>query len=93
MRSKSGEPICMPQSRTCRARPGPAESSLLVGLVDPERAKELVRREPVVFAEIMSEGTGEQVLELHVMRPSGNGLYEEERDDTGPVPEKASMRS
>jgi hypothetical protein len=54
--------------------------------VDRERAKDLVRTEPVVFAEIMGEGMGEQSLEVHVMRPGAGGLYEVERDDTGPIP-------
>ena len=58
----------------------------MVEIIDPERAKDLVRTEPVVFAEIMGEGMGKQALEVHVMRPDGRGLYEEERDDTGPVP-------
>ncbi len=40
----------------------------ILDFVDRERAKELVRKEPVVFAEIMGEGTGEQSLEVHVMR-------------------------
>jgi hypothetical protein len=56
-----------------------------VDFIDRERAKEHVRTEPVVFAEVMSEGMGEQSLEVHVMRPTVDGLYEVERDDTGPV--------
>jgi hypothetical protein len=39
----------------------------------------------VVFAEIMGEGMDQKALEVHVMRPSRDGAYEEERDDTGPV--------
>jgi len=58
----------------------------VLDFVDHERAKELVRTEPVVFAEIMGEGMGKQSLEVHVMRPGADGLYEVERDDTGPVP-------
>lgn len=58
----------------------------VLDFVNHERAKELVRKEPVVFAEIMGEGMGEQSLEVHVMRPGADGLYEVERDDTGPVP-------
>lgn len=60
-----------------------------VEYVDRERAKHLVRAEPVVFAEVMGEGMGEQSLEVHVMRPTADGLYEVERDDTGPVPGEA----
>jgi hypothetical protein len=55
----------------------------MVEFITPERAKDLVRGEPVVFAEVMS---GEPSLEVHVMRPAGDCLYEMERDDTGPVP-------
>lgn len=58
----------------------------ILDFVDRERAKELVRKEPVVFAEIMGEGMGEQSLEVHVMRPGADGIYEVERDDTGPIP-------
>jgi len=54
--------------------------------VDRERAKDLVLKEPVVFAEIMGEGMGEQSLEVHVMCPDVDGPYEAQRDDTGPVP-------
>ncbi len=53
--------------------------------IDPERAKELVRTEPVVFAEVMAQATAGWTLEVHVMRPTRHGLYEVERDDTGPV--------
>jgi hypothetical protein len=57
----------------------------MVDFVNRERAKELVRREPVVFAEIMGEVMGAPSLEVHVMRPTATGLHEVERDDTGPV--------
>ena len=48
--------------------------------------RELVRHEPVVFAEVMTEGRREPSLEVHVMSPVRGGLHELERDDTGPVP-------
>ena len=58
----------------------------MVEFVSRERATELVRSEPVVFAEIMGEATGAPSLEVHVMRPTRRGLHEVERDATGPVP-------
>jgi hypothetical protein len=61
----------------------------MVEFVDPERAKELVRSEGVVFAEVVAQAMAEQTLEVHVMRPAGGGLYEVERDDTGPVPDES----
>lgn len=63
----------------------------MVNFVSFERAKELVRHEPVVFAEIMSERPDAESLELHVMYRYGVRLHEAERDDTGPVP-KGSVR-
>jgi hypothetical protein len=62
----------------------------MVDFVSRERAKELVRSEPVVFAEVMGEATGAQSLEVHVMRPTAAGLHEVERDDTGPLPGEAA---
>lgn len=59
--------------------------SPVVDFVPAERARTLVRVEPVVFAEIMGEGIDQKALEVHVMRPGRDGAYEEERDDTGPV--------
>jgi hypothetical protein len=58
----------------------------MVDFVTPRQAKLLVLHEPVVFAEVVAEGVVEKALEVHVMRPAPGGLYEEERDDTGPVP-------
>lgn len=64
----------------------------LPNFVDPERARRLVRTQPVVFAEIMGEASGTQTLEVHVMRPAAGGIHEVERDDTGPVTgEKAQI--
>lgn len=57
-----------------------------VSFVEPERAKQLVRSEPVVFAEIVGKADGAFSLEVHVMRRAGRSLYEIERDDTGLVP-------
>ena len=57
-----------------------------VMFIDPEQAKRLVRDEPVVFAEIVGRTNGESSLEVHVLRRSGQSLYEVERDDTGAVP-------
>ncbi len=59
--------------------------SPMVDFVPPEEARALARVEPVVFAEIMAEGRDDKALEVHVLRPSGDGLYEQERADTGPV--------
>lgn len=56
-----------------------------VSFVDVERAKVLMRSEPVVFAEVLSEANGQRNLEVHVMRRVGQALYEVERDDTGPM--------
>lgn len=53
--------------------------------VSPARAETLVRRQPVVFAEILAESAGARTLEVRVMRPMAGGVYEVERDDTGPV--------
>jgi hypothetical protein len=62
----------------------------MVHFVDPESAKSLALHETVVFAELMGGAEDEWPLEVHVMRPTGNGLYEVERDDTGPLtPERA----
>lgn len=62
----------------------------MVHFVDPESAKLLARRETVVFAEVMKGPLAERPLEVHVMRPTTDGLYEVERDDTGYVtPERA----
>lgn len=58
----------------------------MVHFVTPDRAKALVRAEPVVFAEVMARTVSEHTLEVHVMRPTGEDLYEVERDDTGRVP-------
>lgn len=58
----------------------------MVDFVTWQKAKELVRREPVLFAEIMGETPETQTLEVHVMTPTGAGLHELERDDTGAVP-------
>ena len=58
----------------------------MVEFISPERAKDLVRKELVVFAEVMGEAKAQLALEVHVMRPTGEGCYEVERDDTGPVP-------
>lgn len=58
----------------------------MVYFVDPDRAKALVRAEPVVFAEVMVRAVSEQTLEVHVMCPTGDDLYEVERDDIGPIP-------
>lgn len=58
----------------------------MVTFVELARAKELVRKETVVFAEVMDEARAPHSLEVHVMRPGREGLYEVERDDTGPVP-------
>lgn len=57
----------------------------MVHFVDPESAKSLARHETVVFAELMDGAEDERPLEVHVMRPTGVGLYEVERDDTGPL--------
>jgi len=57
----------------------------MVDFISREQAKDLVRNEPVVFAEVMDKTAGMRSLEVHVMRPSAGGLYEVERDDTGPV--------
>ena len=57
-----------------------------VAFVDPESAKDLVRGEPVVFAEIVGQGSDERSLEVHVLRRAGHYIYEVERDDTGPIP-------
>jgi hypothetical protein len=57
-----------------------------VAFVAPERAKDLVRGEPVVFAEIVGDGGDESSLEVHVLRRAGHYIYEIERDDTGPIP-------
>jgi hypothetical protein len=57
-----------------------------VKIVSYERARDLVRQEPVLFAEIVGEAPDAQSLELHVMQRSGTALYEAERTDTGPVP-------
>ena len=57
----------------------------MVHFVDPESAKSLARHETVVFAELMDGAEDERPLEVHVMRPTGYGLYEVERDDTGPL--------
>jgi hypothetical protein len=58
----------------------------VISFVDAERAKNLVRSEPVVFAEIVCQAGGERSLEVHVLRRAGPGLHEVERDDTGPMP-------
>lgn len=58
----------------------------MVTFVTWQQAKQLVLREPVVFAEIVDRSDGEQSLEVHVMSPVGHNLHELERDDTGPVP-------
>jgi hypothetical protein len=57
----------------------------MVDFISPERAKDLVRTEPVVFAEVMDKSKSARSLEVHVMRPTAGGVYEVERDDTGPV--------
>lgn len=53
--------------------------------VSPERAETLARRQPVVFAELLGESAGARRLEVRVMRPVAGGVYEVERNDTGPV--------
>ena len=58
----------------------------MVDFVTWREAKELVRREPVLFAEIMTQTPETQSLEIHVMTPTGAGLHELERDDTGAMP-------
>jgi hypothetical protein len=65
------------ENESCGAR--------VVHFVDPDCAKVLVRSEPVVFAEVMAGAAPAQALEVHVMCPTSKGLYEVERDDTGPV--------
>lgn len=40
----------------------------MVDFITPERARDMVRAEPVVFAEIMSEAAAEPSLEVHVAR-------------------------
>jgi hypothetical protein len=79
----------MPESRLHESDLIP-ETSLMCGgflcFVDPERAKDLVRSEPVVFAEIVGRAGSDPCLEVHVLRRVGRSLYEIERDDTGPVP-------
>ncbi|HSL71013.1 MAG TPA: hypothetical protein VK864_12275 [Longimicrobiales bacterium] len=58
----------------------------MVYFVDPESAKSLALHETVVFAELMDGAEDARPLEVHVMRPTGYGLYEVERDDTGTAP-------
>lgn len=43
----------------------------MVEFISSERAQHLVRKEPVVFAEIMGEAKARPALEVHVMRPTG----------------------
>lgn len=57
----------------------------MVDFIPKDRAKDLVRSEPVVFAEVMDKTSGAHSLEVHVMRPTTGGVYEVERDDTGPL--------
>jgi hypothetical protein len=57
----------------------------MVQFISRKKAMELVRSEPVVFAEIVSRSVGGPSLEVHVMHPVPHGAYEVERDDTGPV--------
>lgn len=59
----------------------------MVEFVSYEKAKEVSRREPVVFAEIVAEHDGTSSLEVHVAIPEAESLYEIERDDTGPIPD------
>ncbi len=58
----------------------------MVDFVSWREAKDLVQREPVLFAEIMAQTPETQSLEIHVMTPTGAGLHEIERDDTGAMP-------
>lgn len=58
----------------------------MVEFIGREQAKKRARKEPVIFVEIMGEANGQRSLEVHVMRPGAEGLYEVERDDTGLVP-------
>ena len=58
----------------------------MVVFVHPEKARNLVRSEPVVFAEIVGKPSGERSLEVHVLRRSGQAVHEVERNDTGPMP-------
>lgn len=57
----------------------------MVEFVSYERAKEVSRLEPVVFAEVVSRQNGATALEVHVAVPDAKGLYEIERHNTGPI--------
>ncbi len=60
----------------------------MIEFVSRERAIELVGTEPVVFAEVVAGTDDARSLEVHVMRPTGGGLHEVVRDDTGPLPDE-----
>ena len=61
------------------------ETNRRIHFVDPESARSLALHETVVFAELMGAAEDEAPLEVHVMRPTGDGLYEVERANTGPL--------
>lgn len=58
----------------------------MVEFIGRKKARDLAREEAVIFVEIMGEAKGARNLEVHVMRPTPEGLYEVERDDTGLIP-------
>lgn len=57
----------------------------MVAFVSYERAKEVSRAEPVVFAEVVGRQDGATALKVHVAVPDAKSVYEIERDDTGSI--------